>query len=148
MEKIKNYINGKLVESSSGNYIDNYNPASGKVYSLVPDSNEDDINAAVLAANTAFQSWSKTSKKYRSDLLMRLASKIEDYSEELIIAESRDNGKPESLARLVDIPRASENFRFFFFQFSVFRFAREDFLFQTQQQKEKRKERDIFLIRK
>ena len=95
MEKIKNYINGKLVESSSGNYIDNYNPASGKVYSLVPDSNEDDINAAVLAANTAFQSWSKTSKKYRSDLLMRLASKIEDYSEELIIAESRDNGKPD-----------------------------------------------------
>ena len=113
MEKIKNYINGKLVESSSGNYIDNYNPASGKVYSLVPDSNEDDINAAVLAANTAFKSWSKTSKKYRSDLLMRLASKIEDYSEELIIAESRDNGKPEALARLVDIPRASENFRFF-----------------------------------
>jgi aminomuconate-semialdehyde/2-hydroxymuconate-6-semialdehyde dehydrogenase len=113
MEKIKNYINGKLVESSSGNYIDNYNPASGKVYSLVPDSNEDDINAAVLAANSAFQSWSKTSKKYRSDLLMRLASKIEDYSEELIIAESRDNGKPEALARLVDIPRASENFRFF-----------------------------------
>ena len=113
MEKIKNYINGKLVDSSSGNYIDNYNPASGKVYSLVPDSNEDDINAAVLAANTAFQSWSKTSKKYRSDLLMRLASKIEDYSEELIIAESRDNGKPEALARLVDIPRASENFRFF-----------------------------------
>ena len=113
MEKIKNYINGKLVESNSGNYIDNYNPASGKVYSLVPDSNEDDINAAVLAANTAFQSWSKTSKKYRSDLLMRLASKIEEYSEELIIAESRDNGKPEALARLVDIPRASENFRFF-----------------------------------
>ena len=113
MEKIKNYINGKLVESSSRNYIDNYNPASGKVYSLVPDSNEDDINAAVLAANTAFQSWSKTSKKYRSDLLMRLASKIEEYSEELIIAESRDNGKPEALARLVDIPRASENFRFF-----------------------------------
>ncbi|MDC0029065.1 aldehyde dehydrogenase [bacterium] len=113
MEKIKNYINGELVEPSSGNYIDNYNPASGKVYSLVPDSNENDINTAVLAAKNAFQSWSKTSKKYRFDLLMRLASRIEDYSEELIIAESRDNGKPESLARLVDIPRASENFRFF-----------------------------------
>ena len=48
MEKIKNYINGKLVESSSGNYIDNYNPASGKVYSLVPDSNEDDINLSLI----------------------------------------------------------------------------------------------------
>ena len=113
MEKIKNYINGELVEPSSGKYIDNYNPASGKVYSLIPDSNENDINTAVLAAKNAFQSWSKTSKKYRSDLLMRLASRIEDYSEELIIAESRDNGKHESLARLVDIPRASENFRFF-----------------------------------
>ena len=113
MEKIKNYINGELVEPSSGKYIDNFNPASGKVYSLIPDSNENDINTAVLAAKNAFQSWSKTSKKYRSDLLMRLASRIEDYSEELIIAESRDNGKPESLARLVDIPRASENFRFF-----------------------------------
>lgn len=113
MEKIKNYINGELVEPSSVKYIDNYNPASGKVYSLVPDSNENDINTAVLAAKNAFQSWSKTSKKYRSDLLMRLASRIEYYSEELIIAESRDNGKPESLARLVDIPRASENFRFF-----------------------------------
>lgn len=113
MEKIKNYINGELVEPSSEKYIHNYNPASGKVYSLVPDSNENDINTAVLAAKNAFQSWSKTSKKYRSDLLMRLASRIEDYSEELIIAESRDNGKPESLARLVDIPRASENFRFF-----------------------------------
>ena len=113
MEKIKNYINGELVEPSSGKYIDNYNPASGKVYSLIPDSNENDINTAVLAAKNAFQSWSKTSKKYRSELLMRLASRIEDYSEELIIAESSDNGKPESLARLVDIPRASENFRFF-----------------------------------
>ena len=113
MEKIKNYINGELVEPSSVKYLDNYNPASGKVYSLVPDSKENDINTAVLAAKNAFQSWSKTSKKYRSDLLMRLASRIEDYSEELIIAESRDNGKPESLARLVDIPRASENFRFF-----------------------------------
>ena len=113
MEKIKNYINGELVEPSSVKYIDNYNPASGKVYSLVPDSSENDINTAVLAAKTAFQSWSKTSKKYRSDLLMRLASRLEDYSEELIIAESKDNGKPESLARLVDIPRASENFRFF-----------------------------------
>ena len=48
MEKIKNYINGELVEPSSGKYIDNYNPASGKVYSLIPDSNENDINTAII----------------------------------------------------------------------------------------------------
>ena len=113
MEKIYNYINGELVEPCSGNFIENYNPSNGKVYSLIPDSNENDIDNAVASAKTAFETWGSTTKKYRSDLLMRLADKIEEYTEELIIAESIDNGKPESLARLVDIPRASENFRFF-----------------------------------
>ena len=113
MEKIYNYINGELVEPCSGNFIENYNPSNGKVYSLIPDSNENDIDNAVASAKTAFEKWGATTKKYRSDLLMRLADKIEEYTEELIIAESIDNGKPESLARLVDVPRASENFRFF-----------------------------------
>ena len=113
MEKIYNYINGELVEPCSGNFIENYNPSNGKVYSLIPDSNENDIDNAVASAKTAFETWGSTTKKYRSDLLMRLADKIEEHTEELIIAESIDNGKPESLARLVDIPRASENFRFF-----------------------------------
>ena len=102
-----------MVEPVSGNYIDNYNPSNGKVYSLIPDSNSNDVDAAVSAANKAFETWSKTTKKERSDLLMRLADKIDYYKEDLIAAESLDNGKPESLARLVDIPRASENFRFF-----------------------------------
>ena len=113
MEKIYNYINGELVEPCSGNFIENYNPSNGKVYSLIPDSNENDIDNAVASAKTAFTTWGATTKKYRSDLLMRLADKIEDYTEKLIVAESLDNGKPESLARLIDIPRASENFRFF-----------------------------------
>ncbi len=83
------------------------------MYSLVPNSSSQDIESAVSSAKEAFSSWSKTTKKYRSDLLMRLADKIEENTEDLIIAESLDNGKPETLARLVDIPRASENFRFF-----------------------------------
>ena len=113
MQKILNYINGELVEPVSGKYFENFNPATGKAYSLVPDSCADDINIAVSYAKSAFNDWSRTTIKYRSDLLMSLANKIEEYSEELILAESIDNGKPESLARLVDIPRASENFRFF-----------------------------------
>ena len=113
MQKILNYINGELVEPVSGKYFENFSPATGKVYSLVPDSCADDINIAVSSAKSAFNDWSRTTIKYRSDLLMSLANKIEEYSEELILAESIDNGKPESLARLVDIPRASENFRFF-----------------------------------
>ena len=55
MEKILNYINGELVEPISGNYLDNYNPSTGKVYSLTPDSEELDINNAVAAAKEAFK---------------------------------------------------------------------------------------------
>ena len=113
MEKILNYINGELVEPTSGNYLDNYNPSNGQVYSLAPDSEELDINNAVAAAKEAFNTWSKTPKQERSDILMKLADIIEKYSNELIKAESKDNGKPETLAAHVDIPRAPANIRFF-----------------------------------
>ena len=113
MESIYNYIDGNLVAPDSGKYLNNYNPSSGEVYSLIPDSNDNDINNAVSAAKEAFKTWGKTTKQYRSDILIKIADKLEEYAEDLIIAESLDNGKPESLARAVDIPRAPENFRFF-----------------------------------
>ena len=113
MEKILNYINGELVEPTNGEYLDNYNPSNGEVYSLIPDSEKKDIDNAVAAAKEAFKTWSKTTKQYRSDMLMKLADTIEKYTDELIVAESKDNGKPESLAKAVDIPRAPANFRFF-----------------------------------
>lgn len=113
MDKILNYINGELVEPKSGNYLDNYNPSNGKVYSLIPDSDKNDIDVAVDAAKEAFNTWSKTPKQERSDILMKLADAIEKNFEELVKAESKDNGKPESLAAHVDIPRAPANIRFF-----------------------------------
>ena len=113
MDKILNYIDGELVAPTSGNYLDNYNPSTGKVYSLIPDSDKDDVDIAVAAAKKAFKGWSTTSKQERSDLLMKLADTIEKYFDELVKAESRDNGKPESLAANVDIPRAPANIRFF-----------------------------------
>jgi aminomuconate-semialdehyde/2-hydroxymuconate-6-semialdehyde dehydrogenase len=113
MEKILNYINGELTEPTNGNYLDNYNPSNGEVYSLIPDSEKSDIDNAVAAAKEAFKSWSKTTKQERSDILMKLADSIDKHSEELIKAESKDNGKPETLAAHVDIPRASSNIRFF-----------------------------------
>ncbi|MDG1848886.1 MAG: aldehyde dehydrogenase [Flavobacteriales bacterium] len=113
MEKILNYINGELVEPNKGSYFENYNPSNGRPYSWVPDSEEVDIDLAVASAKKAFKSWSKTSKHERSNILMKLADAIEKHSEELIRAESKDNGKTEAQARKVDIPRASENIRFF-----------------------------------
>jgi aminomuconate-semialdehyde/2-hydroxymuconate-6-semialdehyde dehydrogenase len=113
MEKIQNYINGDLIPPKSGNYINNFSPATGAVYSLIPDSNVEDIDLAVNFANDAFKTWAKLSKKERYDKIMHLADVIEEHFDELVEAESKDNGKPEWLARSVDIPRASENFRFF-----------------------------------
>ena len=113
MEKIRNYINGKLVEPVSNNYIDNYNPATGKVYSLIPDSDERDVEAAVAAAAAVFSKWSLTSYEERSKILLKIADLIEKNSEKLVRAESIDNGKPVQLARMVDIPRAAANIKFY-----------------------------------
>ena len=113
VEKILNYINGELVSPINGKYLDNFNPSNGEVYSLIPDSGKEDIDIAVASAKEAFKTWSKTPKQKRSDILMKLADTIEKYSDELIKAESKDNGKPESLAAHVDIPRAPANIRFF-----------------------------------
>jgi aminomuconate-semialdehyde/2-hydroxymuconate-6-semialdehyde dehydrogenase len=113
MEKILNYINGDLTPPKSGDYINNIIPATGEVYSLIPDSNAEDIDLAVNSAKEAFIIWSKLSKKERYDHMMHLADVIEEHFNELVEAESKDNGKPEWLARSVDIPRASENIRFF-----------------------------------
>ena len=113
VEKILNYINGKLIEPKNGKYIPNYNPSTGKPYSLIPDSGKDDIDMAVDAAKKAFKSWSNTPKQERSNILMKLADTIEEHFDELVKAESKDNGKPETLAARVDIPRAPANIRFF-----------------------------------
>lgn len=61
----------------------------------------------------SFGSWRKTPAESRSQLLMKIADTLETRLEEFVIAESRDNGKPQSLARAIDIPRAIYNFRFF-----------------------------------
>jgi aminomuconate-semialdehyde/2-hydroxymuconate-6-semialdehyde dehydrogenase len=113
LDKIKNYIDGRLTEPVSGNYIDNFNPAIGEVYSLIPDSDEKDIELAVQAAEKAFPSWSVTPVEERSKILFKIAGLIEKNLEKLALAESIDNGKPVKLAREVDIPRAVKNFEFF-----------------------------------
>ena len=110
---LKNYINGALISPKSERYIDNYNPSTGEVYAQIPDSDFNDVNAAVLAATNAFDKWSNTSKDERSKILYKIADLIEQNLDKLAEAESIDNGKPLSLAKRVDIPRAAHNFRFY-----------------------------------
>lgn len=113
MNQLQNYINGQLVAPAAGQYIDNYNPATGEVYSLIPDSDEQDVEQAVQAAQAAFPAWAKTSAEKRGRILMKIADLIDENLERLAEAESVDNGKPLKLARTVDIPRASSNMRFY-----------------------------------
>lgn len=113
MEQLKNYINGELTESVSKQYLNNYEPATGEVYAQIPDSDERDVQLAFDAAKNAFGSWSKTPLESRMMLLMKVAEGIEQRIDEFAVAESKDNGKPQKLARAVDIPRAISNFRFY-----------------------------------
>lgn len=113
MQKIENYIGGELAAPVSGEYLDNFNPACGEIYSLIPDSDARDVERAVKAAKEAFPVWSKYSAEQRHDCLMRVSALIERDLDALAEAESIDNGKPKSLARTVDIPRAVSNFKFY-----------------------------------
>ncbi len=113
MIKIENYIGGELFQPISENYLDNFDPATGEVYSLIPDSDERDIENAVEAARKAFPGWSKMSAETRHDHLMKISNLIERDLDFLAEAESIDNGKPKTLAKLVDIPRAVSNFKFY-----------------------------------
>lgn len=110
---LENYIDGEFQPPINESYLDNYNPSKGAVYSQIPDSNKSDVQAAVAAAKSAFKSWSEKPKEERSKILVRLADLIAENLESLAEAESIDNGKPLSLAKKVDIPRAASNIRFY-----------------------------------
>jgi aminomuconate-semialdehyde/2-hydroxymuconate-6-semialdehyde dehydrogenase len=111
--RIYNYINGRHLDAIGRVFLENVNPSTGKVYSLLPDSDHRDVDLAVQAAKDAFPAWSETPPEHRSAILMRLADLVDANLEKLAHAESTDNGKPLWLSRSVDIPRASKNLRFY-----------------------------------
>ena len=111
--QIKNFIGGEFVEPIGGRYLDNIEPATGKPYSQVADSNARDVDLAVTAAEKAFVDWSRKPAAERSKFLLHIADLIERDLEKFARAESIDTGKPVTLARTLDIPRAIANFRFF-----------------------------------
>jgi aminomuconate-semialdehyde/2-hydroxymuconate-6-semialdehyde dehydrogenase len=113
MEKLHNFIDGAYVAPKNGLYIDNYEPATGEIYSWIPDSDSEDVELAVNAAEKAFPIWSQLTIEKRSEILVKLSEGIQNHMDEFVQAESRDNGKPVSLAAHVDIPRAVSNFHFF-----------------------------------
>jgi aminomuconate-semialdehyde/2-hydroxymuconate-6-semialdehyde dehydrogenase len=113
MEIIKNYINGQFVPPVANGWIDNYNPSNGEVYGQIPNSTKEDVENAYQSAKAAFPRWSQTTLDERSRILIKVSELLEANLQRFAEAESKDNGKPVSLAKAVDIPRAASNFRFF-----------------------------------
>ncbi len=113
MEIIQNYIGGKFVPPAGGQYLDNFNPATGEIYGKIPDSGPEDVEAAVQAAEAAFPDWSRMPLEQRHDILRAVSDGILANLDRLAEAESRDSGKTITTARTVDIPRAALNFKFF-----------------------------------
>lgn len=111
--RLANFIAGEFCPPASGAYFDDVDPATGEAFAEVPDSDERDIDVAASAARKAFPAWSRMPVAERSRLLLRLGDLIEQNAEELAGLEARDGGKPITLARRLDIPRAAANFRFF-----------------------------------
>ncbi|MBA6389178.1 aldehyde dehydrogenase [Colwellia sp. BRX10-3] len=113
MDIIANFIDGQYQVPHQQQYLDNIEPATGKVYGQIPDSGDEDVELAVAAAKKALPAWRALPLEIRADYLTAIAQEIEQRIEELALAEAIDNGKPVSLARSVDIPRAASNFKFF-----------------------------------
>src|SRR5438552_2466617 len=113
MLQIANYIDGRFSRPISSKYLDNIDPSIGEVYSQIPDSDEKDVTNAVAAAKAAFDGWAGMHVEKRSAILLKIADLIDRDFEKLAMAESVDNGKPVSLAKSLDIPRAAANIRFY-----------------------------------
>ena len=92
---LQNYLGGKLQGPVNGHYLDNHEPATGGIYARTPASDEQDLEAAVKAAQAAFPRWSTLPAEHKSQHLCRLADLIEQHQDELAAAEARDNGKPQ-----------------------------------------------------
>ncbi len=108
-----NYIGGRLVPPTGAAYLPVFEPATGQQYAKVAASDARDVSAACEAAEIASPKWRETPTEKRAAILDAIANRLESQLERFAQAESKDNGKPVSLARAVDIPRAVSNFRFF-----------------------------------
>jgi len=108
-----NYIDGQWLAPVNGGYFDNISPVNGQKFCEIPRSDEEDINAALDAAHAAKVTWTKTSVTTRSNLLLKIADRIEANLEMLAVAESWDNGKPIRETLVADVPLCVDHFRYF-----------------------------------
>jgi aldehyde dehydrogenase len=109
----ENFIGGEWVAPVDGEYFDDTSPIDGGLIARVPKSNSKDIDLAVEAAGKAADAWGKTSATERSNIMFKIAERIEENLERLALVESWDNGKAIRETMAADIPLAVDHFRYF-----------------------------------
>lgn len=114
MKKVQHYINGKFMDSSCGEFFDNYNPATAELISKVALGREPEVNAAIAAAKAALTGeWGQMKLNDRIAMMYEIANEIDKRFDDFLEAECLDTGKPYSIARHIDIPRGAANFKVF-----------------------------------
>jgi len=108
-----NYIGGSWVPPVQRRYFDNSSPINGQVFCSIPQSSSEDISLALDAAHEAKESWGKTSVTERSNILLKIADRIDENLEKLAVAETWDNGKAVRETLAADIPLSADHFRYF-----------------------------------
>lgn len=109
----ENYIGGQWVPPVDGEYFDDSSPVDGSHITRIPKSNKKDIDLAVKAAGKAADAWGKTSATERSNIMFKIAERIEENLEKLALVESWDNGKAIREPMAADLPLAVDHFRYF-----------------------------------
>jgi betaine-aldehyde dehydrogenase len=110
---LRNLVGGKLVESADGRYADLVDPSTGEVFASAPVSGPADLDAAMRAAATAFDTWRDTTPGERQLALLKLADAVEARAEQLVDVECRNTGKPRALTMSEEVPPAVDQIRFF-----------------------------------
>lgn len=112
-EKYNNFINGKFIPPSNGQFFENRSPIDNSLIAKYPRSQKEDIELALDAANSAKELWGNTSATERASLLNKVADIIEDNIEEFALVETCDNGKPIRETLNADIPLSIDHWRYF-----------------------------------
>lgn len=111
--KYENFIGGQWVAPVKGIYFDNTTPVTGEVICQIPRSSAEDIELALDAAHAAKGAWGTTSIQDRSNVLLKIADRIDANLELLAVADTWDNGKPVRETLAADVPLSSDHFRYY-----------------------------------
>ncbi|GAA4119387.1 aldehyde dehydrogenase family protein [Knoellia locipacati] len=110
---LDNFIGGKWVPAQDGETFEDISPVDGKAFVTVARSKAADIDAAVQAGTDAKDAWGRTSTTERSNILLKIADRLESHLEELAVLECWENGKPVRETLAADLPLAIDHFRYF-----------------------------------